>query len=196
MLPHKINDKNYFICGWYIDKEICNDLISFFDKGQPKIGEVFDKNGNLTVDKSNKDSLEIVLPEPRSSDISLKYIEALQMVLEEYKIKFPFCNNYGAYSILSPPQIQKYLPNGGFHKWHSERTSGGPIFVSSRHLVFMTYLNDVDDGGETEFYHQKLKVKPEKGLTLIWPADWTYTHRGIPSRSEEKYIITGWYNYH
>ena len=31
----------------------------------------------------------------------------------------------------------------------------------------MTYLNDIKDGGETEFYYQKLKVKPEKGLTLI-----------------------------
>jgi len=40
-----------------------------------------------------------------------------------------------------------------------------------------------------------LKVKPEKGLTLIWPADWTFTHRGIPSMSETKYIVTGWYNY-
>ena len=59
----------------------------------------------------------------------------------------------------------------------------------------MTYLNDVDDGGETEFYYQKLKVKPRKGLTLIWPADWTHTHRGLSSPTQEKYIITGWLNY-
>ena len=34
---------------------------------------------------------------------------------------------------------------------------------ASRHMVFMTYLNDVSDGGETEFYHQDVKVKAEKG---------------------------------
>jgi hypothetical protein len=67
--------------------------------------------------------------------------------------------------------------------------------VLDRHLVFMTYLNDIEDHGETEFYHQMLKIKPEKGLTLIWPADWTFTHRGNPSPSEQKYIVTGWFNY-
>ena len=59
----------------------------------------------------------------------------------------------------------------------------------------MTYLNDVTDGGETEFMYQKLKIKPKKGLTLIWPADWTHTHRGIPSMTQVKYIATGWYCY-
>ena len=59
----------------------------------------------------------------------------------------------------------------------------------------MFYLNDVEDEGETEFYYQKLKVKPKKGLTLIWPADWTHTHRGIPSKTQEKYIATGWYSF-
>jgi hypothetical protein len=41
----------------------------------------------------------------------------------------------------------------------------------------MTYLNDVDDGGGTEFFHQRLVVQPRKGLTLVWPADWTFMHR-------------------
>ena len=59
----------------------------------------------------------------------------------------------------------------------------------------MTYLNDVADRGETEWYYQKLKIKPKKGLTVLWPTDWTYTHRGIPSPSQLKYIITGWYSY-
>jgi len=196
MLSHEINDKNYFICGWYIDPSICDELISFFNSQDTEHGKSIDKYGNTIIDKSNKDCLELILPEPKNSNLSSKYIEALQLVLEEYKEKFPFCNNFGAYSILCPPQLQKYLPNGGFHKWHSERTSGSPQFVATRHLVFMTYLNDVDDKGETEFYHQQIKVKPKKGLTLIWPSDWTYTHRGIPSPTEEKYIITGWYNYH
>ena len=64
-----------------------------------------------------------------------------------------------------------------------------------RHLVWMTYLNDVEEGGETEFYYQKLKVKPRKGLTLIWPVDWTHTHRGIVAPKEEKMILTGWFSF-
>ena len=59
----------------------------------------------------------------------------------------------------------------------------------------MTYLNDVTDGGETEFLHQKFKIKPEKGLSIIWPADWTFTHKGVVSPTQTKYIATGWYEY-
>jgi hypothetical protein len=40
---------------------------------------------------------------------------------------------------------------------------------------------------------QDLAVKPKKGLTLIWPSDWSHTHRGVPSNTEEKIIATGWY---
>ena len=59
----------------------------------------------------------------------------------------------------------------------------------------MTYLNDIDDGGGTEFKLQEMKVKAEKGKTIIWPSDWTHTHRGIVSPSKEKYIVTGWWSF-
>ena len=54
---------------------------------------------------------------------------------------------------------------------------------------------DVDDGGETEFHWQQLKVKPVKGKTVIWPTDFTHLHRGIVSPTEDKYIATGWFNF-
>ena len=57
----------------------------------------------------------------------------------------------------------------------------------------MTYLNDGEDGG-TEFLYQKIASPAKKGLTLIWPANWTHTHRGIISSTNEKIIITGWFS--
>ena len=77
--------------------------------------------------------------------------------------------------------------------WHCEKS--GDEGNINRHLVFMTYLNDVTDGGETEWYYQKEKIKPEKGLTVIWPAEWMFTHRGVISKTQTKYITTGWYNF-
>jgi prolyl 4-hydroxylase len=118
----------------------------------------------------------------------------LNLVTEQYKKKYPYCDSCSPWKIIEDINVQYYKPNAGFYAWHTERGSPSGI-NASRHLVFMTYLNDVTDGGETEFFHQKLKVKPEKGLTLIWPVDWTFTHRGIPSPSEEKYITTGWFNF-
>ena len=62
------------------------------------------------------------------------------------------------------------------------------------HRVFawMTYLNDVEDGGETYFDHFNLKIKPTIGKTLIWPAEWTHAHRGEVLNKGKKFIITGW----
>ena len=30
---------------------------------------------------------------------------------------------------------------------------------------------------------------------VIWPTDFTHTHRGIVAPKEEKWIATGWFNF-
>ena len=59
----------------------------------------------------------------------------------------------------------------------------------------MVYLNDVHDGGYTAFPTQKKKFQPRVGDALIWPAFWTHPHHGITSKTQTKYIATGWINY-
>ena len=88
--------------------------------------------------------------------------------------------------------IQKYEPNEGFFSWHFERANTFPSM--SREFVFMTYLNDVPDGG-THFYNQKKTIKAEKGKTVIWPAGFTHMHKGQISKKHVKYIATGWWNW-
>jgi hypothetical protein len=59
----------------------------------------------------------------------------------------------------------------------------------------MTYLNDVEDCGTTSFTHYDIEVKPQKGKTLIWPAEWTHAHSGNLVTKGVKYIITGWMHF-
>ena len=58
----------------------------------------------------------------------------------------------------------------------------------------MTYLNNVPNGG-TMFKYQKLISPAKKGLTLLWPPDFSHTHKGEISKTHEKYIATGWLNF-
>ena len=88
--------------------------------------------------------------------------------------------------------LQKYEPNEGFFAWHFERVNTFPAMA--RELVFMTYLNNVPDGG-TYFYNQKKIIKAEKGKTVIWPAGFTHMHKGQISKKHVKYIATGWWNW-
>ena len=89
-------------------------------------------------------------------------------------------------------QIQKYELGGHNKGWHTERDS---LNLSQRVFAWMTYLNDVNETGETEFLHFGLKFKPKKGQTLIWPANWTHAHRGNIVEKKEKYILTGWLSF-
>jgi Rps23 Pro-64 3,4-dihydroxylase Tpa1-like proline 4-hydroxylase len=96
-----------------------------------------------------------------------------------------------AYEVTSW-QIQKYShdQHGGYYAFHHEVSSR-----SSMHRVmsYILYLNDIDEGGETEFLHQGIRIKPEVGKLVFFPAYFTHTHRGNPVLSkQDKYIMTGW----
>ena len=178
---------NFIQTTFIKDLSLCGDIIEYFDNNK----EVFPGRSANGVDKSVKDSTDCYLTD---QDLYNRYVEQLSIVGKEYIKNFPYSDNYGPWGIIDSINIQKYEPSQAFHVWHTERADHS-IPNSSRHVVFMTYLNDVTDGGETEFYHQDVKVKPQKGLTVIWPADWTHTHRGCPSLTETKYIVTGWFNF-
>lgn len=86
-------------------------------------------------------------------------------------------------------KIQKTKPGQGYHIWHCEQDSRA---FSQRLMAWIVYLNDVEEGGETEFLYQKRRVKAEEGTLLLFPAAYTHTHRGNPPLSNTKYIATGW----
>ena len=88
--------------------------------------------------------------------------------------------------------VQKTMPHQGYHAWHQETADVGS---GARVVTYMLYLNDVDEGGETEFLYQGVKLKPETGKLVFFPTGFTYPHRGNPIYKGEKYIITGWYTY-
>jgi|TARA_R110000851_G_scaffold157657_3_gene300535 prolyl 4-hydroxylase len=191
MKEYKHNNTQDFIQGYYISKnKITDDLIQYFENAKDKREGIC----NLGVDKSIKDSTDINIHPERAKFFNefINYFDELKNCLEIYKKKYKFCYyDIATWHINDNFNIQKYTPKQAYHQWHCER---GNLKTSNRHLVWMTFLNDIKQGGETEFYYQKLKVKPEKGLTLFFPSDWTFTHKGNTTIDEDKYIITGWYH--
>ena len=188
--------KENFVAGWFLDDtSVCNRIIDFHkqaDTGPGVVGVpgVVGHPDKIFVNSKHKDSEDCTLLGP----VLGHYGIALQKVIDEYIKKFPYSNFYESWRCIEPITIQYYKPGAGYHGIHTERTSRHPP-MSTRHLVFMTYLNTVTEGGETEFLHQGIKIQPKAGLTLIWPPDWTYTHKGIVSHTQEKYIVTGWFNF-
>ena len=111
-------------------------------------------------------------------------------ILNHYNNKYTFLQpTPGSRIKLNDFKLQRTLPTEGYHIWHYENSG---IEGGNRFLTWMVYLNDVENGGETEFLQQSLRIKPKIGTVLIWPASFTHIHRGNPPLSGPKYIATGW----
>jgi len=95
--------------------------------------------------------------------------------------------------------LQRYTKGkGGYHHWHSEHYPhpNEPTQKSlHRVLLWLVYLNDIEQGGETEFYYQNTKIKPCKGSLVLAPVNFTYTHRGCVPVSNDKYVLASWMMY-
>ena len=178
-----------FIAGWKITDQTCDGLIEYFEESpDKKAGEV-----GKGHDPESKISTDITVC-PRTPDERIEnYLDELGQVCDEYTDLFPWSSkSHALWGLNTNFNIQKYNTGGHFADLHSERET-----LNNMHRVFawMTYLNNVDDGGETYFDHYDLKIKPEIGKTLIWPAEWTHAHKGEILKSGIKYIITGWMHF-
>ena len=184
----------HFIGCWNLENDkLCNEIINFFENNKnlqkPGIsGMGKDVNIKKTTDIT-------VLPEDLKKpkfEILKQYIDALHKCFLDYQNQWPFLKSMLKTVNVPSFNIQKYSRGDHFASLHSERTS-----LESLHRLFawMTYLKDVNDGGQTNFSHYGIKIKPEIGKTLIWPAEWTHAHTGEVLKSGTKYIVTGWIHF-
>ena len=188
-----------FVGDFLIDAVVCDRLMELHRacdrKGLVKRGKM-GKGGNLVVDTEKKDSFDIsvdLLPPELVNEYGIeRYYTELQRCLQQYQEQHPLLKQIGTFRVTESPSIQHYRPGGGFKMPHFERAG---YATTTRMLTWMTYLNDVQDGGGTHFVYQNHTFEARKGRTLIWPSDFTHTHVGVVSPTEHKYIITGWMNF-
>ena len=174
-------------------KKICEDIVDFFEKNKDLQHQGTTATGVNTLHKRSTDITinpnNLLQPDYKIFEV---YFKKLQECYLDYKEQWPFLKSFLDKTNIGSFNVQKYLPGDHFSNLHSERTQ---LSTLHRVFAFMTYLNDVDDGGTTDFEYYKLKIKPEKGKTLIWPAEWTHAHTGSVLNSGSKYIITGWLHF-
>jgi hypothetical protein len=148
------------------------------------------------VDKDIKDTNDYCIPsdiEQTSEwyDITEKLSEEMNKHLSIYikRIKDTYNTHLldAEYIADTGFMVQKYEKQKGKYIHHIDSRE---TLVSERVITFIWYLNNVDEGGETEFYN--LKVTPKQGNILFFPAGWLYPHSGKMPISNDKYIITGW----
>jgi tetratricopeptide (TPR) repeat protein len=189
-----ISDTPTFIGCWKLaNAEVCDRLIAFFEANSDR--HASGRTG-VGIDKAAKNSTDLtVLPcdlKKSGFEAVTAYLAHLEDCYRDYALQWPFLGSMLPQGEIMPFTIQRYGAGGHFQRVHSERTSGG---FAHRVLAWMTYLDDVADGGETRFHHYGIAVRPERGKTLIWPAEWTHAHSGGVVSKGFKHIITGWIHF-
>lgn len=177
----------------YITDAECNKAIELFEN-QKKFKNTMDRKqfeNAMAVEKkdmqyfASSSNLDVWWAELKS--LIINFDQAFKHYIQETGAEGVYDNGEFHFTQL---KLQKTLPTEGYHVWHIEHSRG--FDNEPRAFVFSIYLNDVDEGGETEFLHFSKRVKPKKGRIVIWPAGFPYVHRGNTPLSGEKYILTSW----
>lgn len=185
-------DEYIFLKPNSISNDVCDYLIDLFEKDEKKT--VYDGLSGVGLNTNIKKTRDMKLTKDINKYDNLLCEEVSLCIDHFFKgekcVKvLPYLNNL----LDTGYQLQKYKANEGYYMYHHD--SQYEIFnnnVKTRVLTFIWYLNTVESGGETEFFNGRIKVKPEKGKLLIFPATWTYMHKGNIPLSSDKYIVTGW----
>lgn len=174
---------------------LCDDIIEMFEGEKenhsqgltlsgvkPEIKNTMDMN--IPKNHSKWQKIEKLLYKELSKALEI-YTKQVKSVIKEYDNIFSNDMSVDAF------MIQKYIQQEGKYIYHNDFSID---YESRKHriITFVWYLNDVEDGGETEFFGE-YKIKPEKGKLVLFPATWCFPHRGCMPISSNKYIITNWF---
>ena len=159
-----------------ISDEWCDKVIEYFENN------IEDSNHRFPNEKKRDSSMSL-----KDTFLSEHFLNTFENVFYHYSYRYPFIPEPLE---LNTIKIQKTFPTEGYHDYHIEYSAYNYDFY--RVAVYTVYLNDIEEGGETEFLYQLKRLKPKKGTICIFPAGYTHVHRGNTPFLGEKYILTGW----
>jgi len=167
--------------------EVCDEIIKMFHENE-QLHERYDRNSTPNFTQLNFTShKDINLPlHSYLEEKALESIKAYKSIVKETK-HWPSKYGFEEFRI-------KHYKNDGIDQF-AEHIDAGQLKTSKRFFAFFWYLNDVEEGGETEFLNIDLKLKPKKGSLFMFPPLWMYPHKGNPPISNDKYLLSSYLHF-
>lgn len=179
-----------FLVKDLLDASACQQIIQVTQQCQLQQADILIETVNNQV-RSN-DLLRLGGSDPllqSANQLLFGKLAIVQRLLQQtYGVNFPFAE---------PCTVLRYQEQQ-FYKRHIDNILLGSRFqeldqgIPTRDISIVGYLNDDFKGGETYFDRQDLKVKPEAGAVLVFPAYFTHPHESLPILKGQKYAFTSW----
>tara|TARA_E500000081_G_scaffold11909_1_gene14459 strand:- start:22062 stop:22688 length:627 start_codon:yes stop_codon:yes gene_type:complete len=183
-----------FVCQFQLDdaKDLCEEVI---ERLKPSTRWYNSGVASGKVEPNLRDSMQISY-DPNSPPVEHEPLLAFaQECLDVYTTERKEAGDVPAFGMTEGYNILKYKGDGSqaYHAVHSDQ--GWPNNIH-RHVSFCMYLNDIEEGGETEFPAHELKIEPKAGRGLIFPASWVYSHRSLPHKTGvDRYVFNIFYGF-
>jgi len=183
-----INDSNYdvIVINNLLNDNECDELIEYAKTKNFITSETTGDNGNITSDYRTSTQIWI---DDRHHAIARKITN-----ITEKLIGLPKQN-------MESLQFVRYDVSGYFKQHYDPEVDKKKVTsnIIDRAHTLLIYLNDVEDGGGTEFVNLKLTIKPKKGTAVYFKSLndngellVNSLHQGLPILKGEKFIVNKW----
>lgn len=124
-----------------------------------------------------------------TNQLLLNKIQVIQdLLFRRYGVKFPHAEMCSILRYLPGQNYKRHIDNLLLESRFVEIANGIP----TRDISIVGYLNADFEGGETLFDRQNIKVKPQAGSVIVFPAYYTHPHQSLPVARGRKYAFTSW----
>lgn len=184
---HSSVDLQHYIRSYDADLDpvLCAKMIDSFN-GLPRFHQLNGRTARPGLEDSAWTEINVTrLSEPTLQDFFRHRITA---ALQRYNADI----GLAPIAIPDSPKLadlilKRYRPDAGeCFQTHFDAVQD----VANRYLVFLWYLNDVAEGGETDFPQLGVRISARAGRLLMFPPYWMYQHAGLAPRSSDKYILS------
>jgi len=174
-----------------VDANFCDNAVELFESDE-SVQEKIDREQRPTFTEVNISQQYLkknTVWMETNVLVQQAYVQCVSEYLDEMDLGPDFPSKYA----FEEFRLKRYV--AGTDDEFKDHVDVQDYFSARRFLVCFLYLNDVKDGGNTEFPKLDHTIQPKRGRMLVFPSNWMYRHAGRPVIRGTKYILGTYLHY-